>query len=99
LSSRKSPTDRRKYSRNSHLALPLQEQRLHRENAGAGLPGGCRDHPRTQVAFVLSKGDKDLKDGLDAVIATLHQDGSIAAVLKKAGLDPDKAETGAPGYL
>ncbi|WP_162794085.1 ABC transporter substrate-binding protein [Streptomyces paludis] len=52
-----------------------------------------------QVAFVLPKNDKDLKDGLDAVIATLHEDGGIAAALKKAGLDPDKAETGKPSYL
>ncbi|MFJ3673267.1 ABC transporter substrate-binding protein [Streptomyces sp. NPDC090106] len=52
-----------------------------------------------QVAFVLAKNDADLKDGLDKVIATLHEDGGIAAALKKAGLDPAKAETGKPAYL
>jgi polar amino acid transport system substrate-binding protein len=52
-----------------------------------------------QGAFPINKKNTALLDALNADIATLHKDGTIAKILTKFGLDPSAAETGAPRLI
>lgn len=49
-----------------------------------------------QTALVLAKDKAQLRDALNAAVAQLHEDGSIARFLEQAGLDPTAATTGEP---
>lgn len=52
-----------------------------------------------QAAFPHTKGNEKLTEALDADIKTLHDNGKIADVLKKFGLDPSGANTGEPRLI
>jgi len=52
-----------------------------------------------QAAFPYSKSAPELGAALDAVIAEMHADGTIVAILKSYGLDGTAADTGAPRLL
>ncbi|WP_165216228.1 ABC transporter substrate-binding protein [Schaalia sp. ZJ1691] len=52
-----------------------------------------------QTGIILHKGNAALAQKLNSAIATLHDNGFIAKVLKDAGLDPDAATIGEPSFL
>jgi polar amino acid transport system substrate-binding protein len=52
-----------------------------------------------QANFPYTKGNTTLGAALDADIAELHKNGKIAEILKKFGLDPSGADTGAPRLI
>jgi polar amino acid transport system substrate-binding protein len=52
-----------------------------------------------QGTLPMFKGNEALHAAVDADIAALHADGTIAKILVKFGLDPSAAETGAPRLI
>jgi polar amino acid transport system substrate-binding protein len=59
--------------------------------AASKLPG--------QSNFPHTKGNAKLTEALDTDIKELHENGKIAEILKKFGLDPSGAETGEPRLI
>jgi polar amino acid transport system substrate-binding protein len=52
-----------------------------------------------QGTLPMYKGNDALHKAVDEDIAELHQNGEIAKILVKFGLDPSAAETGAPRLI
>lgn len=52
-----------------------------------------------QTAILVSKDNPELTKALNVGLAELHKDGTIADILKTAGLDPSAADTGDPRVL
>ena len=59
--------------------------------AASKLPG--------QANFPHTKNSPKFTEALNGDIKTLHENGKIAEILKKFGLDPSGAETGAPRVI
>lgn len=62
------------------------------ERVGASVNAG-------QGTFPISKRNEEMMKAFNDQIKSMHEDGTIAATLKRYGLDPSAAETGAPRLL